>query len=122
MTLIFAAELVEEFSEPDGASLAADFDLKENSLLLRKLIYKHIVRTASLQGAFRTRLFEPCAFRVRFFTSITEINVFFSGYRKYVFLCLFEFVRYLGYKIYALTKCSNRFDCLIEDMVLIRKP
>lgn len=51
MTLIFAAELVEELSEPDGASLAADFDLKENSLLLRKLIYKHIVRTASLQGA-----------------------------------------------------------------------
>jgi len=36
MTLIFAAELVEELSEPDGASLAADFDLKENSLLLRK--------------------------------------------------------------------------------------
>ena len=26
----------EEFSEPDGDSLAEDFDLKENSLLLRK--------------------------------------------------------------------------------------
>ena len=121
MTLIFAADLVEELSEPDGASLAADFDLKENSLLLRKLIYKNIVRTASLQGAFKTRLFEPCAFRARFFTSITEIKMFFSGYRNYVFLCLFEFVSYIGYKIYALTKCSNGFDCLIEEMLLILK-
>ena len=85
MTLIFAAELVEELSEPDGASLAADFDLKENSLLLRKLTYGHIVRTASLQEAFRTRLFEPCAFRARFFISIAEIKLFFSDYRKYVF-------------------------------------
>jgi len=36
MTLIFAAELVEELSEPGEASLAADLHLKENSLLLRK--------------------------------------------------------------------------------------
>jgi len=36
MTLIFAAELVDELSEPDRASLAVDFNLKENSLLLRK--------------------------------------------------------------------------------------
>ena len=36
MTLIFAAELLEELSETVGAPLATDFDLKENSLLLRK--------------------------------------------------------------------------------------
>ena len=110
MTLIFAAELVEEFSEPDGASLAADFDLKENSLLLRKLTYGHIVRTASLQGAFRTRLFEPCAFRARFFTSIAEIKMFFSGYRKYVFFVFISRLQNLRtYKMF------ERIDCLIED-------
>lgn len=53
--LLFAAEEVEgpaspelveeELSEPDGDSLAEDFNLKENSLLLRKP-NRHIVTTS----------------------------------------------------------------------------
>ena len=35
----------EELSEPDGDSLADDFDLKENSLLLRKQNSSHNIRS-----------------------------------------------------------------------------
>ena len=54
--------------------------------------------------------------------ALQKSNCSFLGTVSTFFLCLFEFVRYIGYKIYALTKRSNRFDCLIEEMLLIRKP
>jgi len=67
-------------------------------------------------------LLSPVLLDLDFLQALQKSNCSFPGTVSTFFLCLFEFVRYIGYKMYALTKCSNRFDCLIEEMLLIRKP